>query len=722
MKKFYILAIILVLTVGVFGTTTVFAKTLPTYLIISANGSAGLADLIKYRQEQGLEVLVKDAKEFREDKDTINPLKILDYLKTNVNKLNIKYLLIVGYHSEIPMITCHPEGDKPGMDYLQATPTDYPYSTPSAVWDKDGDGKLGEWPDEGVCAFEPEIAVGRIPFSEADKVTASCKSIIEFDKLNSFQKSKVLFAGAMLGYKGEIWEGKTLERTDGGDYCEKVWNSSFAVKNFSRYRMYEKEGFMPSPYICEEPVNASTLMDKMNDRYGLVLWTGHGSAESVVRTIWTNNGTKAVPEKGETSQPKLLTVSNVKSKTTKWGIVLAASCSTSDPNTRSNLGATFIASGAAGYIGSSRVSWSPSFWRKLEDGGMDTIFSLFCDYISQPGMTQGMALALAKRDFGQKYFYGDTEDPVGASQMNIYNFNLYGDPAVTLCSQDTKPNIIVDEPSTDANPSGAAKWSGRVTGKIDETNNIQVIPSQRDMNWAVPELVVKNNVWSIEHKIPREIELGKRTWLIKLSSGNDVSYIPLILNITTPAQTELVFRSTPEKIGEKMPFVLTFSNPNKLRIYEYIIKYDPFDVSILSIDHVKKPSSKIEFTDNHFGMVYIHAEGNFTGDLFKLRFKAQNGFDAKPILISSIRLQGLNSENIIIYPKEIRVLKDELAQWRLEADFNNTGTVDDMDLSIMIAKIILSDGNNQRYDLNKDGILNFFDAIEVRKRYTQPLI
>lgn len=697
----------------------VTAKTESCYLIISATGSSSINDLVQYRKSQGFNVIVKDARDFSDKDGKVTSTSVMEFLKQNSKKLDVRYLLIVGYDYEIPMVVCHPEGNLPSMDLLGATPTDYPYSCPNAQWDKDGDGKLGEWPDDGICAFKPEISVGRIPFSEPKKVSDSCKSIIEFDSLADWQKSKLLFAGAMLGYKGEVWEGIPLERTDGGDYCEKVWSDAFASDGYSRFRMYEKDGFLPSPFACEEPLNNSNLMEKIGDRYGLVLWTGHGNSESVVRTVWTSNGNKSAPSKGETTQPKLVTADVVKTRSVKWGIVVAASCSTADPSNTTNLGASFVSSGASGYIGSSRVSWSPSYWRGPQDGGMDTILYLFCKYMAKPGMTQGLALANAKEEFGRLYFFGDKEDPVGASQMNLFNYNLYGDPAVTLRSSDVFPNIVVQEPTTISHPSSKSEWSGTINGNIDESFNIQVIPSQKDMVWATPVMVLGKQTWSISVSIPAQVELGRRTWLIRITRGKNSSTIPIVLNIGEMPEIDMAKTTTPGLIGKKMPFSVVLPNTKNIKQYEFILKYDPFDVELTGIEHIKKPGTKFEIIDNHFGMAYIRGEGVFTGNLVKIRFRASKTFSGKSILVSSVKLITSQSASLIAYPYTIEIKHDQKDDWRLMADYNDTGTVDGADLAIA-ALYILSPANPYQkiFDLNNDGKLNILDLMEIHVRFT----
>lgn len=717
-RTFLVIVSIFLLAVPVLKSR-VQAQSNPTYLIISATGSANLDVLIKYRKSQGFEVAVKDASEFRDESEKVSPDLILKYLKQNVTRQNIQFLLLVGYNYELPMVTCHPEGNINSDQYLVATPTDYPYSTPSAVWDKDNDGKLGEWPDDGISAFKPEISVGRLPFSDPKKLTTACKSIVEFDQMTDAQKSKILFGGAMLGYKGEEWEGKPMERTDGGYYCESVWNDAFAGKGFSRYRMYEKEGFMPSPYNCEEGLTSSSLLDKLPDRYGLALWTGHGSSESVVRTVWNSNGTKQIPEKGETNQPKLITTGNVNSSPVRWGIVVAASCSTSDPSNNGNLGATFLASGASGYVGSSRVSWSPSYWRKPEDGGMDTILHSFCMNLSIPGMDQGMALALAKQEFGDKYFYGDKEDPVGASQMNLYNFNLFGDPAVKLVSGDSSPKIWVEEPSISTSPNSEAVWNGTISGNFDETTKLQVLPSQRDMTWALPEITTDGKTWTVKAKIIPEVDLGKRTWYIRETTTAGNSMIPLILNITGLPEAKLETKTIPCKVGKKMPFEMQFSIDSNLKVYEFIIKYDPFEVSLTGVTHLKKVTSKMEIIDNHFGMAFIRAEGTFKDDLIKVAFKAKEEFTGKPIYVSSIRAQN-GSSFLLMYPQYAPITYDETAKWRLQADFNNSGTVDNTDLGMLLQSLGRKPiGVNKVFDLNNDGCISILDVFEVKIRFSK---
>ncbi len=694
------------------------AQANPGYLIISATGSANLDVLIKYRKSQGLDVIVKDASEFKDSTDKVSSELILKYLKQNVTKLNVKYLLLVGYAYELPMVTCHPEGNIGGDQYLVATPTDYPYSTPNAVWDKDNDGRLGEWPDDGIASFKPEISVGRLPFSDPKKLVTACRSIVEFDQLSDAQKAKILFGGAMLGYKGELWEGKPMERTDGGYYCETVWNDAFAGKGFSRYRMYEKEGFLPSPYICEEGLNSSTFLDKLPDRYGLVLWTGHGSSESVVRTVWYSNGTKTVPEKGETNQPKLITTGNVSSTTVRWGIVVAASCSTSDPSNTGNLGATFLSSGAAGYVGSSRVSWSPSYWRRPEDGGMDTILYSFCKNLSIPGMDQGMALALAKQEYGE-YFYGDTEDPAGGSQMNIFNYNLFGDPAVKLVSGDESPKLWVEEPSLTTTPDTEASWNGTISGNFNDTVSLQVLPSQRDMTWALPEIAVDGKTWTVKAKINADVEPGKRTWFIREVTPAGNSMVPLILNVASTPEATIETKTIPCKVGKKMPFEMQFSIGTDLKIYEFILKYDPFEVSLTGVTHLKKVFSKMEIIDNHFGMAFIRAEGVFSGDLIKVAFKAKNEFTGKPVFISSIRAQ-VGSSFLLMYPQYAPIIYDEKTQWRLQADFNNSGTVDNTDLGMLLQYLgKKAIGAAKVFDLNNDGIISILDVFEVKIRFSK---
>ncbi|MEZ4813420.1 MAG: C25 family cysteine peptidase, partial [Caldisericia bacterium] len=265
--------------------------------------------LIIYHESQELKVYYVQVDEID---NKITPQKIRDFLLEKKDEWNLKFLLIAGTHEKIPMLVASPDPDKTSHSMVTNTPTDYYYATPSANWDKDGDGIFGELKDDGIASFEPEIYVGRIPFDTDDDVLKISHYISRFDSSSDAEKAKCLFPGGMLSYKGQLWEGGPMERGDGGYFSELVY-ADHLEENFSRYRMYESEGFLKSPFICEDGLTNTNLKRHFSKKYGLVCWTGHGSPERVVRTVWnTMAGGKTIPGKDEVEEPKLLHSSELK--------------------------------------------------------------------------------------------------------------------------------------------------------------------------------------------------------------------------------------------------------------------------------------------------------------------------------------------------------------------------------------------------------------------------
>ena len=112
--------------------------------------------------------------------------------------MNLKFLLIVGTNSAIPMLQAKPDPEKISHMMVGNTFTDYYYATPSANWDRDGDGNLGEFRDDGIASYEPELYVGRIPFDNEGDVADCVSNICEFSLMTDAQRSKILFPVGMI--------------------------------------------------------------------------------------------------------------------------------------------------------------------------------------------------------------------------------------------------------------------------------------------------------------------------------------------------------------------------------------------------------------------------------------------------------------------------------------------------------------------------------------------
>ncbi len=716
-----IIIIVVILTLQIIAIPSFFAvesgEAKPGYVIISHLTEPNLKDIIAYRELQGFAVHFVQTGDIPKQSETLGPQDIRAFLLEKLTEWNVKYLLIVGSSQKVPTMFATPASIDGKVEELNPTPTDFYYSTLVSNWDKDGDGRVGEYPDDGVTSYKPDIYVGRIPLDNPEEVQDSSRQIVEFDSQTDSQKSKVLFAGAMLGFKGEFWGDNELERTDGSDWCEYLYKTAFKPSQLSRYRLYEKSGFLPSPYPCEEDLSSSNLEEHLTKSYGMAIWTAHGSPNRIVRTIWKANSTgRSAPEKADLSQPNLLNTSSVLTKRIRWGIVVSAACSTSCPESYLNMGASFIKQGSASYVGSTRVAWSPSYWRRPEDGGMDTILWLFCKKLCQIGTTTGQALDESLSEFGTKYFFGDREDPIEASQMNIYNMNLYGDPAVCLFRGDGTMKVIVDEPTAKTSPGGQATWRGTYAGQPNGGLKLQVIPDQKDMDWAFPQIELNAGSWGITIATPPNATLGKRFWTIYMNDNGQKFQIPLVLNIVPKAGYSILSRIAPEKLAPYRRFSAVFFVKSETKLTEVTIHFDPDQLKAMQVIFPGKPIKSWYHLDNHFGLMHVYFEGPSNGELFKIEFKARDKFCKTKITLPTARILDDKMSTIYTDSPPIGFECDEVEVWRSKADFDYSGYVDHGDL-VMVAERLGQSSNhplwNARFDLDGNGMIDWKDLGQV---------
>lgn len=697
-------------------------------LIFTKETESMFSAYVKMREYHGYNVYFQGLKDLTGDNGRVDAELVRKKILIAKKTKNVTHVMLVGDPSLIPMPFSSPSSLSGGMDAdLVDTPTDYYYATASSNWDKDGDGRIGEYADDGVVNYAPDVAVGRLPFNESNSVADALNSIIEFENMPDFKKAKAFFAGAMLGYKGELWGDIVLERTDGSQFLEDIYKDFLCGDGFSRYRMYEKSGFSPSPYECEEEINNQNMSLQLGETYGLAVWTAHGSPSGIVRHIWKDNPSgRTVPDKSSILQTPLLSNSDVNDKKTNWGIVVSASCSTSNPSSGSNLGATFIRNGAVGYVGSTRVAWSPSYWRLVEDGGMDTILYLFIKNLTR-GMSTGWSLDLAHHEFANKYFYGDTEDPVEASQMNIFNFNLYGDPAVKIFREKYGKNgknpdycnIVIDNPTSTATQGGKAIWAGICEGTPGDSFELSVLPSILDDGKVKPEIAVSDGKWQVSCNIPSDSQLGIRKWFLYVKQNGHESQLLLNLNVVPKQNADLVAEIDIKKHAPFRPFTLKYAIPSGIRFVEMSVKYNPHQLQIKSAKLAQKNLSGWQIIDNWFGLLMFTSQGETNKEFAEITFIPTEKFKSTKIEIARIRPVGSIPEplSVNLSPVEISASQDDL--WKSSADFDKSGYVDNVDLGIIAGKIGITKSNpkwNPAFDLNGDLRIDLADYKQTLSR------
>jgi len=405
---------------------------------------------------------------------------IRDFLIANYASWGIQYVLIVGTHASIPMRTCYPDPTNHAPDGIHDIPTDYYYADLTGNWDYDGDGFYGERGQDTVD-FTPEVIVGRIPTDGSSAVLSIANKIQQFEQTSyTGWKKNALLLGAIYNYANEDNSGNP--RLDGAEVMEQCKNN--LLTGFSITTMYEKQGFGQCPYTCTYPLSNANIISQWggSSGWGIVNWAAHGSPTSASRKVWNTDDGDNVPENnGEIIWPIMIQSSdNGALNNNKPPIVFAASCLVSHAESPGCLGMSLLISGASAFVGATRVSYASQIWTQPSHGGHGTICYDFTDRIANKNEDCGHALYNAKRYVYNTYPWNAWQD-----NANMYNFNLYGDPAMGMNlapgkpAQPSGPTVgivgISYSYSTSANDQTGDKlqygWDWNGNGVVDQWDN-----------------------------------------------------------------------------------------------------------------------------------------------------------------------------------------------------------------------------------------------------------
>lgn len=423
------------------------------YAIITTNairdGSTKLVDFQDYLVNKGFSptlVTEDDYSGLTGQNPNGTAEKIRQWLINNYQSMGIEYVLLIGNPDpddpssssdsigDVPMKMCWPRRIE--SNYKES-PTDYFYADLTGNWDLDGDGYFGEFgtaygaPDcdrgDGGVDLLNEVYVGRIPVYNGG--VAQLDSVL----------SKIIAYGNAVSID---WRDNVLlpmsfsdASTDGAWLAESMVDNYLASNGFIDYKMYMQGSLCPtgnSTFIDdEELVDGATKTKWINNPYGMVWWWGHGSQSGAYLGY------------GECGWGTIISSSNTTSLDNSHpSFVYQCSCLNGYPETSNNLGTALLNSGAIATVSASRVSWYVvTSWR--------TSLKYYCDNASI-GYYYGEELAANKKP-GAVALY-DVKSDMGAHQynywggchwMNLFDFNFYGDPSLSLFEsfQGTPPTV-----------------------------------------------------------------------------------------------------------------------------------------------------------------------------------------------------------------------------------------------------------------------------------------
>ncbi|MCK5055742.1 MAG: hypothetical protein KAT34_03755 [Candidatus Aminicenantes bacterium] len=402
--------------------------------------------------------------------------KIRQWLQANYIAYGIKYALLIGNPDpddpangsdsvgDIPMKMCWP---RYGSGSYEQSPTDSFYADLTGNWDLDGDLYYGEWEDftgAGGVDFSNEIFVGRIPVYSG---TADLDSILAKTINYAYSTDTAWRLNALLpisfsdaGY-------------DGAPLAEQMMDDYLHAAGYSTWTLYQQGNGACGPdsiYPSDEELRGGTVVRdrwSAND-YGLVVWWGHGST---ARAIVGYNGCDDGYLMDYTYAPAL--------DDAHPSFVYQNSCYNGLPENSLNLQYALLKNGGIGTVSATRVSWYNTGVGYGSFDGSTTNSGIGYEFASRIAAEQpaGEALYNAKASM---------VPDMNTRLMNFYDFNLYGDPAISTAKIDPSLTLM--------SPNGGQVLKLGTTRNITWdygglTDNIHIVLKQNGTNVA---LIAKN--------------------------------------------------------------------------------------------------------------------------------------------------------------------------------------------------------------------------------------
>lgn len=358
--------------------------------------------------------------------------RLRGWLKANYAVKNIQHVLLVGnpdpVDGDVPMKMMWPRFAE--TDYRES-PTDYYYSELTGNWDVDGDGIFGEerrdsnkdnvissseMEDEAPGGMErfTEVSVGRIPFygSMADLDAILAKTVRYQDESDKSWRSRILVSQKAIdegGYRDGSWSPFVPNIQMG----EKIRREIAGPMGWGLWRIYDSAfGVSPDAH----PTSESAVLDAWTAKdYGVHVWYTHGWSQGA-SGIFTSDNARFLDD----AHPSF---------------TFQGSCLTAYPEYADNLAYSLLKQGAIATIGATRVSWAyvPDDAEGSTSGSLGALGARYAKHMIQDTLSVGETLRRLRSSTDGWW-------------MNMMDFNIYGDPSLTLgeapASLPTVPRIV----------------------------------------------------------------------------------------------------------------------------------------------------------------------------------------------------------------------------------------------------------------------------------------
>ena len=383
----------------------------PQYIIITTTSFVTpLQTLAAWKTKKGVPCEVRTTSNiYNSYSGSDNPEKIRNFIKDMHDSHNIKYVLLAGDYTEIPVRSCRDPHPVEGWDDGWI-PADSYYACLDGTWNNDGDGYWGENGD--ITDIYADVYLSRIAIRSYSKMSQWVQGVIDYEKSPSVGTwmEKAILIGADSHNVG-----------DGATQCEYLYDNYLKNCVSNPVKLYENGG----------TISRNTLKANMNSGASYINFVDHGGPST-----WCQNGGNEV----------LFNSNDVGGLTNgrKKPLISAMACLTSWFDNPSGcgydqfsdcIGEVFtenVQNGAIAYIGSSRSAIAV-----IGQGyyyGAGGLQEDLCIQLANKNLHIGEAHHDAKNRYAYVWgnWFSDTQESSGEVQACWLELNMLGEPEVPL--------------------------------------------------------------------------------------------------------------------------------------------------------------------------------------------------------------------------------------------------------------------------------------------------
>jgi hypothetical protein len=249
-------------------------------------------------------------------------------------------------------------------------------------------------------------------------------------------------------------------------------------------RYSEQAGLEVSAYAWPGITETAFATCWRTGQYAVVNWGAHGWTDGIARKVWVSDDGDGIPEAAEIIWPEMLNTDSDLDDDYP-SIVTSASCLVGcpEPNAYGNMGVRMLVipnwGCASAVIASARSPYGTAYW---PPGGSESIIYKFNDLMINDLEKVGQAFYDSKFYCTTNYGWSNY-----AEYINMYTFNLWGDPSMTREGIDMAGVGPVAGDKQTAERLEMSVWPNPARGAV----NIECyLPSPMSENAASPRLEI----------------------------------------------------------------------------------------------------------------------------------------------------------------------------------------------------------------------------------------